>query len=250
MRESIHSFFGCPVGCFHYLLFRHFPHYFFITNLLGLPFIAIIIILQFCSPSYLLSFLNLGFIQIVYNVVVVFIQFLINTVLQIVYFFESLPFSVLEGFHISVLQVVLIFAIILSLSLFILHNRTSQLIALLVTVVLLLFTHSFSYLKEPVNQFFVYNSYSESDMGYMVNGEKIALPISTNQIVAHPTATIVLLTENSFKSKVSIGIPVGFLMWLQIRFSVQNYFLPIKEIVIDASIGRYSAAKIKNKARN
>ena len=230
--------------------FGTFPTYFFITNLLVLPFIAIIIysavLLTFLS---LLSFLNLGFIQIVYNVVVVFIQFLINTVLQIVYFFESLPFSVLEGFHISVLQVVLIFAIILSLSLFILHNRTSQLIALLVTVVLLLFTHSFSYLKEPVNQFFVYNSYSESDMGYMVNGEKIALPISTNQIVAHPTATIVLLTENSFKSKVSNEVlPVDFLVLASDNsFSVTElttFFQP-KEIVIDASIGRYSAAKIK-----
>ena len=230
--------------------FGTFPTYFFITNLLVLPFIAIIIysavLLTFLS---LLSFLNLGFIQILYNVVVVFIQFLIRVVLQIVYFFESLPFSVLEGFHISALQVFLIFAIIISLSLFVLHKHTSQLIALLATIALLLFTHSFTYLKEPVNQFFVYNSYSALDMGYIIDGQKIALPITTNQIIAHPTATIVLLTENSFKTKVSNQVLlVDFLILASDNsFSVTElttFFQP-KEIVIDASIGRYSAVKMK-----
>ena len=230
--------------------FGTFPTYFFITNLLVLPFIAIIIysavLLTLLS---LLSFLNLGFIQIIYNVIVVFIQILIKAVLQIVYFFESLPLSELEGYHISVLQVVLIFAIIISLSLFILHKRANQLIALLATVALLLFTHSFSHIKKPVNQFFVYNSYRESNMGYMIDGQKIALPISTNQVVAHPAVTIVVLTENCFKSKVSTQVvPVDYLIVASdnsfLVSELISFFQP-KEIVIDASIGRYAAAKMR-----
>lgn len=231
--------------------FGTFPTYFFITNLLVLPFVAIIIyaavLLIFLS---LFSFLNIGFIDIIYNALAFFTQLLIKTVLQIVYFFESLPMSVLEGYHISSIQLFLIFAIIISLSLFLLHHRTNQLIALLATVFLLLFTHSLFHLKEPVNQFFAYNSYSTSDMGYMINGQKIALQENTNQIVAHPLATIVLLTENSFKSKESNQIvPVDYLIVASDNsFSVTeltSFFQP-KEVVIDATIGRYAAAKMKN----
>lgn len=230
--------------------FGTFPTYFFITNLLVLPFIAIIIysavLLTFLS---LLSFLNLWLLQTLCNLVSIFIQFLIRTVLNVVYFFESLPMSVLEGCYISAFQVFLIFALIILLSQYVIRRHTRLLIGFLSTVALLLFIYSTSYLKKPDNYFAVYNSYNEPDMGYIIDGEKIAMPIDSNKIVAHPSATIVLLTENRFKSKESSQVfPVDYLIVVsENSFSVAElvtFFRP-KQIIIDASIGRYTTAKMK-----
>ena len=230
--------------------FGTFPTYFFITNLLVLPFIAIIIysgvLLTFLS---LTSFLNLQFLQILYSLVATFVQFLISTVLQVVYFFESLPLSVLEGYYISAFQVVLILLLIIFLSKYLIRRSVRLLIGSLISVALLLFTYSTSCLKEPMNCFAVYNSYNETEMGYIIDDEKIAMPISSNQIVAHPSATVVLLTENRFKSKESSQVfPVDYLIVaFDNSFSITELaalFQP-KKIIIDASIGRYTAEKMR-----
>ena len=121
--------------------------------------------------------------------------------------------SVLEGCYISAFQVFLIFALIILLSQYVIRRHTRLLIGFLSTVALLLFIYSTSYLKKPDNYFAVYNSYNEPDMGYIIDGEKIAMPIDSNKIVAHPSATIVLLTENRFKSKESSQVfPVDYLI--------------------------------------
>ncbi len=236
-----------PLGLYY---FGTFPTYFFITNLLVVPLIAVIFystaLLIFIS---LLSFLNLGLVHLLHNVVIVFLKFLIKSVLQIVYFFESLPLSVLEGFSITALQVVLIFSIIFALAYYLLKRHAREMIIFLSSVAFLSFTYSFSYFKKPLNQFVVYNSYSNSDMGYVIDGQKLTLPVVTNQIIAHPYANIILLTDNCFKSKVSNEVvPVDLLILASDNsFSAKELvaFFEPKKIVIDATIGRYAAEKIK-----
>lgn len=244
---------AAQIGIFPLVLyyFGTFPTYFFITNLLVLPLIAIIIysavLLTLLS---LLTFLNIGFLQFIYNGTIVFLELLIKSVLQIVYFFESLPMSVLEGYHISGLQLFLIFAVILSLTLYLLKRYTKQLIMFLMSLALLLVAHSLSFYNEPVNHFFVYNSYNNSDMGYIVDGKKIPLSANSNKTISHPYANIVLLAKNSYHSKVSNSIlPVDILILASDNsFSVSELavFFEPKKIIIDASIGRYAAMKMKN----
>lgn len=236
-----------PLGLYY---FGTFPTYFFITNLLVVPLIAVIFystaLLIFIS---LFSSLNLSFLQLLHNVVIVFLQFLIKSVLQIVYFFESLPLSVLEGLSITAFQVVLIFMIIFTLSFYILKRHTREMIIFLASVALLSFTYSFSHLKKPFDQFVVYNSYNNSDMGYVIDGQKIAMPIVANQTVSHPCSTIIVLTENCFKSKMSNQVvPVDLLILASDNtFSVKELiaFFEPRKIVIDATIGRYAAENIK-----
>lgn len=236
-----------PLGLYY---FGTFPTYFFLTNLMVLPLIGIIIYsavsLTFLS---LFSFLDLAFLQIISKFLLLFMQFFIKAILRVVYFFESLPMAVLEGHHISTLQLYLIFALLLLLSLFIIRKHALLLISFLVSVTLLLITNSISHYKEPINQFVVYNSYSGTDMGYRINEEKIALSVYSNQAISHPSASIVLLTENSFKAKVSnLVLPVDFLILASDNsFSITElvtFFQP-KGVVIDASIGRFSAEKMK-----
>lgn len=234
--------------------FGTFPTYFFITNLLVLPFIGVIIYsavgLTFLS---LFSFLNLGFLQALTKGITAFMQFLINGVLKIVYFFELLPMSVIEGHHITALQMFLIFAIILLLSYYILRRHAGLFIAFLVSVTLLISTNSFTYFKRPVDKFIVYNSYSETDMGYIINGERVALLIDSLQTIPHPSASIVLLTDNMYTSKIgSFVLPVDYLILASDNsFSVTEliaFYLP-KKVIIDSSISRYTADKIQNECK-
>ncbi len=243
---------SAQIGVFPLVLyyFGTFPTYFFIANLLILPFIGLVIYLAVSlSLLSLLSFLNIGVLHFVTSKLVIFMQALIKTVLQVVYFFESLPMSVLEGHYISVLQLCLIFAMVLSLSLFLLRKHAGMLITFLVSVTLLLTTNFAPYFNEPINQFIVYNSYNEPEMGYRIDGEKIVLTLSSNQVISHPSVSIVLLTENIYKSKLSnLVLPVDFLI-----LSSDNSFSMIelvafyqpKEVIIDSSIARYAAEKIK-----
>ena len=234
--------------------FGTFPTYFFITNLLVLPFIGVIIYSAFgLTFLTLFSFLNIGFIQALTRLVTVFMQFLINAVLKIIYFFESLPLSVLEGLHISELQLFLIFAIILSFSFFVLRENARMLIVFLMSLTLLIATNFISYFKSPTDQFIVYNSYNESQMGYIISGKKIALSENSLQIIPHPTASIVLLTDNIYTSKTSnLTLSVDYLILASDNsFSMTELiaFYKPQKLVIDSSIGQYAARKIQSECK-
>ena len=234
--------------------FGTFPTYFFITNLLVLPFISVIIYsavgLTFLT---LLSSLNYGFVHLLIKILSAFIQFLINTVLKIVFFFESLPMSVLEGYHITLFQLFLIFATVLSFSYFMLHKHAKALIAFLLSLTLFLSTNLVSYFKSPIDQFIVYNSYNEPEMGYVINGQRIALSIDSLKTISHPSANIILLTDNVYTSKTSsFVLPVDYLILASDNsFSITEliaFYLP-KKVIIDSSIGRYAAEKIENECK-
>ena len=239
---------AAQVGVFPLVLyyFGTFPTYFFITNLLVLPFIAIIIystlLLTLLS---LFSFLNLGFIQAIYKAISLVIQHLIHGVLYVVRFFESLPLSELRVYNLSLKQLCLLFVIILFLSLYLMHRKSSRLIALLVSVSLLLFTYTYSYINPKANQFVVYNSYHQPEIGYIINGKKSSLSVVCNQVIAHPSARIVLLSENKLNYHASNNpIPIDLLIVASDNsFSVTQLltiFHP-KQLVIDSSISSYSA---------
>ena len=234
--------------------FGTFPTYFFITNLLVLPFIGVIIYsavgLTFLT---LLSSLNFGFIYLLIKIISTFIQFLINAVLKIVFFFESLPMSVIEGYYITTLQLFLIFATVMSFSYFMLHKHAKALISFLLSLTLLLSTNLVSYFKRPIDQFIVYNSYNESQMGYIISGEKIALLANSMQTIPHPSASIILLTDNVYKSKTSdFALPVDYLILKSNNnFSMTELiaFYEPRKVIIDSSISRYAAEKIQNECK-
>ena len=244
---------AAQLGAFPIVLFYFgtFPTYFFITNLLILPFIGgIIYFAVSLTLVSLLAFLNLDFLQLVSKVIIIVMQFLIKTVLKVVYFFESLPMSVFDGFYISTLQLFLIFAGLFLLTVYLMDKRANLLISFLVSVSLLLLTSTLQYLKPPHHQFIVFNNYNEPDMGYTVRSEKVALQTFCNQTIGHPTANIVLLTENNYTSKVSNQIlTVDYLILASDNsFSMLeliDIFHP-KEVIIDSSIARYAANKLKN----
>ena len=236
-----------PLGLYY---FGTFPTYFFVANLLVLPLIGVIIYaavaLSFLS---LFATLNIYFINVVYTLIQFTLQFTIKCVLQIIYFFESLPLALINDSHISFLQVCLLFTALFSLMFYILRSRANMLILFLLSIALMLATRTYSHISKPNSQLVVYNSFDQRDIGYLIKGKKIALKGWSNRIVEHPSAAVVLLTENIYKSKMSDSIlPVDYLILSSDNsFSMNElelFFKP-KTVIVDASISKFAAQKIK-----
>ena len=87
-------------------------------------------------------------------------------------------------------------------------------------------------------------------MGYIIDGEIETFRIDSSQTIPHPSASIVLLTDNIYSSKTSnILLPVDYLILASDNsFSMKEliaFYQPLV-VVIDSSIKRYAAEKIQN----
>lgn len=227
--------------------FGTFPTYFFITNILILPLIGIVIYFAFILS--VLSICDLSILVLAQKLLGNLLQSLINIILRIIYFFESLPFSIIDDYHITIIQVFIIFTGLFSLSFFITNKRASLLITFLSSISLLFVTNAFTYLNKPENQFVIYNNYTESNMGYILNGREIACEVMSNKVIAHPKASILLLSNNEYKSKISgTSLSVDFLILSSDNsFSMNeliNHFNP-KTVITDSSLSPYVVEKIK-----
>lgn len=229
--------------------FGTFPTYFFVSNLLIIPFIGVIIYLAVAITSLsFLTVLNITVLSQIHELIIIFMQFIIKSVLKIIYFFETLPIALLQGNHISILQVILVFTMIYSLAFFVLRKNPRLLTLSLLSVELILLTIIFSNLKRPVNHFFVYNNFSKIEMGYNINNNKIDLQELSNKVVAHPTRKVILLTENLFKYSTNTQvIPIDYLILSSDNTFSMYQLLPFfkpKKVIIDSSISHYAAKKI------
>ena len=182
-----------------------------------------------------------------------FLQLTIKFVLHLIFFFESLPMATIDESHITFLQVCLIFIGLFSITFYILRKRASMLIVFLSSIALILSTSTFTYFKKPINQFVVYNSFDQPDMGYIIRDKKVALEGLSNKIIAHPSATVVLLTENLYKSKMSDkSISIDYLILSSDNSFTMNdldFFFKPKTVIIDASISNYTAGKLKRECQ-
>ncbi len=230
--------------------FGTFPTYFFVANLMVLPLIGVIIYAAVALTFFsLFATLNISFINLVYTLIQFTLQFTIKCVLKIIYFFESFPLALINESHISFLQVCLLFIGLFSLMFYILRSRANMLILFLLSILLMLATNTYSHILKPNSHLVVYNSFDQRDMGYLIKGRKVALEGWSNRIVEHPSASVVLLTENIYKSKMSDSIlSVDYLILSSDNsFSMKElelFFMP-KTVIVDASISKFTAQELK-----
>ena len=241
-----------PLGLYY---FGTFPTYFFVANLLVIPLVGVIIYASVALSFFsLFATLNISILNTVYNLIRFALQFTIKSVLQIIYFFESLPLATINESHISFLQILLLFVGLFSLTFYILRNRANMLIIFLSSIALILTTNTYSHIVKPSNQFVVYNSYDQRDMGYLIAGKKIALEGWSNRIVEHPSSTVVLLTENIYNSKMSdSALSIDYLILSSDNsFSMDELelFYKPKTVIVDASISNYTVQKLKRDCEN
>ena len=234
--------------------FGTFPTYFFFTNFLILPFIGLIIYLgaSLTIVSFLMPF-NLEFVQLLYELIEAFLQFFIKTVLQVVYFFESLPLSTLASNKISFPSLVFILIALYALAFFVFYKRAKMLLVFLTSIALLLLLHLSSHFIKPVDQLVVYNSFTQTEIAYRIDGQKTELHQLRNQVIYHPLSKVVLLTDNFYKAKKSeVSVDVDYLILATDNsFSMNELhsFYKPKKVILDASISRYAASRIEDECR-
>ena len=240
-----------PIGLYY---FGAFPTYFFIANLLVIPLVGLIIYLAIAlSFISLFTPFNIVFVEIIYQLIEASLKFIIRAVLQIVYFFETLPLATFSNSHISILQLCLISTALFSFTYFLLRRRVNMLILFLSSIAFLLGIKTFAHLNKPVDQFVVYNNYTEPDMGYRIKGKKIALKELSNRVIAHPNASVILLTDNFYKSKTSEDVlSVDYLILSSDNsFSMRelSLFFKPKTVILDSSISKYTAENINKECQ-
>lgn len=248
---------AAQIGAFPLVLyyFGTFPTYFFITNLLVIPLIGLVmysaIVLVFLSPFLLF---NIRFIDTLFQWVENVVGFLINVVMRVVYFFQSLPMASIEGIDITILQLFLIFVCLFLLTHFLMQQRMISLISLLTSVILLLLTNTFSYINREPDRLVVSDGRNGVDITYIVNDNYIPLSFASNQVISHPSSNIVLLSENLYEAKTSKQkLAVDYLILTSDNTFSMKQLLKIynpQNVVVDSSISKYTSQKICDECSN
>lgn len=240
-----------PLGLYY---FGTFPSCFFITNVLVVPLIGFNIYTTLISG--LLSLLApFGMaLNSLFNASQWILKLMINTVLHIVYIFESLPFSHIKNVHISIFQTVLIFALSLSITFFLKRRKAKSLILSLMATLLLLLSLTPVMLQPPQNRLIIYNRYHTSEIVYSCKRKKTFFESKDNTVVPHPSKCVVRLLRNDYhqkKSKKQFKTDV-LILSKDNRFSMrdlQPLFAP-KIVVLDSSLPRFAAKRLTKECQN
>ena len=159
--------------------FHQFPTYFFLANLWVIPLLFILL-----SYGFFVILLGLSHITIAYawNL----FDFLLELLLYINNFIASLAHSLIDNIHISRLQIVLIFALIVALYR-VLHQAEKQYTIIYFLGMLILLQLSFVYEKVQTGKqqdFFVLQRYKEAVYG-KIRGDEVDFYAQKSQINAY-----------------------------------------------------------------
>lgn len=179
--------------------FGTFPTYFFIANMLIVPLIGIIIYSVISVVVFkLLALSGLKIFSIIFVLFRWILNALVTVVFKISSIVENLPFAQVSDFYITTIQLFLVIALILSLTLFLVNKQSKYLILTLLSLIFLLTTDTFSLLNEQPTQLVVYNKTGESEIGLFHKGKRYSLDIPDNGIVPYQNAVIIHLSDNDY----------------------------------------------------
>lgn len=247
---------AAQLGVFPLVLFYFgtFPTWFFITNILVVPMIGIIIYttLPLIALGMLKSF-DFAIITTIHNMFKWIEKTLIELLLKIVYFAESMPFAEIADRKISFLQLVLLFIVIYSSAVFILSHRARPLITILSALLIFEFSMTYKSITEMPPQLTIFNSPGSSEIGIYHNNKRHLIDISENKLVPHSEKRILYLSETNYSDSVTEKqFPLDILILSKKSFfdieQLADLFCP-SVIVLDSSIPRYTALSIKERCQ-
>lgn len=229
--------------------FGTFPTYFFITNLLVVPIIGIILyatLLLLAAGS--LAFLQSGFVELLQTIAHWTVKSLSALTLRIVYISESLPYAQLADGKISLLQLLLLLALIIFISRFFFSHRAQPLIVALFSLSLFQWTITYDKLTKPPPQLVVFNNYNNSDIGLYYHKRRHPLELPPNGFLPHPEKSIFRLSDGSFNNcTTDERFPLDLLILSQYRYFDIRQLLEVfnpSMIVLDSSLPRFAADRM------
>ncbi|MDR1518507.1 MAG: ComEC family competence protein [Dysgonamonadaceae bacterium] len=227
--------------------FGTFPTYFFIANVLVVPLTGVI--MYAFLPLLVFAGLKLPFL---YEASKWAVEFLINLVLDIVYFIESLPCAQLSGNHISMFQMLVIFAFLYAAIRFLQGKSGRMLLASLGFVCIYLSAFIYSTRYATPARWVVFNKPGYTETGVFWKGKRILHAPDENRFVPNSSKKILRLSENKYAGAFSKGgLPVDVLVLSHdATFSLstlQELFRP-EIVVLDSSLPRSAANRMRRES--
>lgn len=237
--------------CLYY--FGTFPTYFFIANLIIVPVVSLIMYaaggIVFAK---MLSFVFSDFSYYLYYLPVKLLQVLISFMTYAIHLFEQLPFALLQNVKVSFVDLLLIFAIIIGILVFLIYKKSKALIVGLTAILVLLTSHIYSKVIDNTEVITVYNRSQASEIKWSKSGVQTdILPADTTSdyiYIGYQTNNMLILSSDNWKEKVT-----------EERFKVNNLVLThsnsfslysltqlfwIENVVLDASLSRYTRHRL------
>ncbi len=154
--------------------FSQFPNYFLLSNLVAIPLSTIAlylsVLLMIVSPIPAIA----GFVGKIFSLTIS----LLNHSLE---YIEKLPYSVSEGLHISALQMLSIFGIILFLSIYIISKRVKYIFASLLLLFVFLGLRLNIYIdKSEAKELVVYNINKKSLVSFRASEKLMFVDVDTS----------------------------------------------------------------------
>ena len=153
-----------PVSMFH---FHQFPIYFLFTNLLAVPLSSLIVLLEIglCCFSGLPA---------IAHPAGQLIHWLIESMNQFIGYMEQLPFSVWSGMQITVLQALLLYAVIAALSSWLMRKNKTALLAALTCLLAFFVLRSQSFISANNQQLFIVYNIPKKQAVHFIKGRSAA----------------------------------------------------------------------------
>jgi len=225
--------------CLYY--FGTFPSYFFITNILIIPLIALII---YTVPFIILASLIGGFIPTL-SEYIIFIpiqcyKILIVVVTHVTHFFESLPFAQLHDLKISLNSIFLIWIGITGLILFIMKRKPKALIISLTCILMLMSISIYNRIQQR-NSLIIYNRSHHTYIQYFLGYKKFDIEnISENDLLCLNGINYMIITQDVWKEKSTTGkFDLDYLHLCGnngVSLYSLNDKLNIKRVILDSSL--------------
>lgn len=194
--------------------FGTFPTYFFIANMLIIPAIPIVIYVSIVAiTTSALIGAGATMIEPIHNIISIALQNVINIILKIVYFIETLPMAQINDLYITLPQT-LIAIICMVLTIVFINTRKPQHITLtLFAILILAISFTTPQLQSKDNHLVIYNTPNTTDISLLIDGKKEPLNNPQNGYIIHNKERIILLSNNKLKnlksnSKLEIDILV------------------------------------------
>lgn len=228
--------------------FGTFPTYFFISNLIIIPFIGVIIYL--CFALLLISAiqsLDLFSVSIIYKPARLALEATTELVLKTVYWIESLPMSQIDNQHLTLFQTIISITTIVFAIAFIKTKSPKIIISTLASTLILLFTFINQHLKQSPTHIAIFNTPNRTDIALYVDNKREHLDFKENGFIPHDSIRILLLSENRLsKIRTNSVLEVDILILAKDKsFSITklNEIFKYNKLILDSTIPEYIKMK-------
>jgi len=236
--------------CLYY--FGTFPTYFFITNLLIIPLVSVIVYLAlFLLAAGFISHIIPALTEYLYIIPVTALKFIVNLMVDILKFFENLPFSTIRDINLPLVTAVLLIISILFAGVFL----KSKAVRALQFSLLFLFC-SFLYLFiPPKNSLSVYQNRNGFLISWNERYEKYETDsIEDYQYIKLGNQNFLSISDDVWKNKKTRHpFPVDYLHIVK-NDSISLYSLTerfsVKKVILDNSLSTINKKKLIKECEN